>query len=252
MIIWSGALTFVYVFFIPETYAPVLLRHSLRHRSKELESGDHVTPHKAAPDTDARAIAKRLLQSCLRPFQLLTQEYMVACLCFLTAVLLGVQYLLFGAFAFAFSKVYDFDESQIGLSFLGIGAGAVIAGVTFSIWTSYRHRLIASNEGNAEPEFRLPCAAFGAALLPVSLFWFGWTCRTPIHWIVPIVGSGLFGMGGLLIFTGVWTFLVESYPTFAASALAANAFSRLVFAAAFPLFGVQSKFQVECGNSTTS
>lgn len=44
----------------------------------------------------------------------------------------------------------------------------------------------------------------------------------------------------LLVFSGVFTFLVDAYPLFAASALAANSFARSSFAAAFPLFGVQS------------
>lgn len=46
----------------------------------------------------------------------------------------------------------------------------------------------------------------------------------------------------LLVFSGVFTFLVDAYPLYAASALAANSFARSSFAAAFPLFGVQSKF----------
>lgn len=37
-------------------------------------------------------------------------------------------------------------------------------------------------------------------------------------------------------------FLVDAYPLYAASALAANSFARSSFAAAFPLFGVQSRF----------
>jgi hypothetical protein len=36
-------------------------------------------------------------------------------------------------------------------------------------------------------------------------------------------------------------FLVDAYPLYAASALAANSFARSSFAAAFPLFGVQSE-----------
>lgn len=47
----------------------------------------------------------------------------------------------------------------------------------------------------------------------------------------------------LLVFSGVFTFLVDAYPLYAASALAANSFARSSFAAAFPLFGVQSKFE---------
>lgn len=46
----------------------------------------------------------------------------------------------------------------------------------------------------------------------------------------------------ILVFSGVFTFLVDAYPTFAASALAANSFMRSSFGGIFPLFGIQSKF----------
>ncbi|KAK5156651.1 hypothetical protein LTS14_004863 [Recurvomyces mirabilis] len=65
--------------------------------------------------------------------------------------------------------------------------------------------------------------------------------------VVPIIFSALFGLGNIFCFGGIFTFLVECYPLYAASALAANSFARSSFAAAFPLFGVQmfnSKFIV--------
>lgn len=40
-----------------------------------------------------------------------------------------------------------------------------------------------------------------------------------------------------MVFGGVFTFLVDAYPLYAASALAANSFMRSSFAAGFPLFG---------------
>ena len=43
----------------------------------------------------------------------------------------------------------------------------------------------------------------------------------------------------LLVFSGVFTFLVDAYPLYAASSLAANSFARSTFGAVFPLFGVQ-------------
>ena len=43
------------------------------------------------------------------------------------------------------------------------------------------------------------------------------------------------------MFSGIFTFLVDAYPLYAASALAANSFTRSSFAAAFPLFGDQSR-----------
>lgn len=43
------------------------------------------------------------------------------------------------------------------------------------------------------------------------------------------------------MYSGIFTFLVDAYPTFAASALAANSFTRSTFGGVFPLFGIQSK-----------
>ncbi|CEL11345.1 Putative Function: in S. cerevisiae FLR1 confers resistance to cerulenin [Aspergillus calidoustus] len=42
----------------------------------------------------------------------------------------------------------------------------------------------------------------------------------------------------ILVFQGVFAFLVVAYPLYAASALGANSLMRSIFAAAFPLFGV--------------
>jgi drug/metabolite transporter (DMT)-like permease len=50
------------------------------------------------------------------------------------------------------------------------------------------------------PESRLPPAMIGAIILPIGVFWFGWTSRESIHWIVPILGTGLFSMGVFFLF----------------------------------------------------
>ncbi|KAE8445120.1 hypothetical protein EG329_013722 [Mollisiaceae sp. DMI_Dod_QoI] len=93
--------------------------------------------------------------------------------------------------------------------------------------------------GGSEPEYRLPPAIVGAVLVPIGLFMFAWTTYSSVHWIVPIIGSAIFGMGTLLVFSGIFTFLVDAYPLYGASALAANSFARSSFGAIFPLFGVQ-------------
>lgn len=46
----------------------------------------------------------------------------------------------------------------------------------------------------------------------------------------------------IFVFSGVFAFLVAAYPTFAASALAANSFARGSMAAGFPLFARPSGF----------
>lgn len=51
--------------------------------------------------------------------------------------------------------------------------------------------------------------------------------------------NGLMVVRVIFCFSGAFTFLVECYPLYAASALASNSFLRSYFAGAFPLFGVQ-------------
>ena len=72
--------------------------------------------------------------------------------------------------------------------------------------------------------------------LQISLFWFGWSARENVHWIVPIIGSSLFGMSVLLLFNVVLNYLADAYPLYAASVLAGNDLVRSAFGAAFPLF----------------
>ncbi|KAK7920164.1 major facilitator superfamily transporter [Apiospora marii] len=239
-IIWAFVLLIAIVFLTPETFHPVKLRE--KARALRQETGDE--RWKAPMETKNKSVARAVGLSLLRPFQLLIWEPMCLCLCLFSAILLGTLYLFFGAFHLIFGAVYGFNLWQTGLAFLGILIGMLAAGATDPLWHRVYARLLEQNDGVPEPEFRLPPAVAGAVLVPIGLFMFAWTTFPWVHWMVPIVGSGIFGMGPpttrtLLVFTGIFTFLVDAYPKYAASAMAANAFTRCVFAAAFPLFGLQ-------------
>lgn len=232
LVIWSGFTLASLYFFVPETYHPVLLRQ--RATAIRQSTGD---PRYRAPiEKLNRSITRTVISSCKRPFQLLVFEPMVSLLCTFTAILLGILYIFFQAFPLVFTNVYHFDLQMIGCTFLGLLVGMVSGILTDPLWARNYRRLVANNNGVSEPEFRLPPAMAGAVLVPVGLFWFAWTTVASVHWIVPIIGSVFFGAGTLLVFSGVFTFLVDAYPLYAASALAANSFVRSSFAAGFPLF----------------
>jgi hypothetical protein len=107
---------------VPETYAPVLLRRKAVKLRKE--TGDD--RWKAPIEKMNKSVSKTVLWSCIRPFQLLFFEQMVLNLCLLSAILLGILYLFFGAFAVVFQNNHDFNEWQTGLTFLGIFVGMVV------------------------------------------------------------------------------------------------------------------------------
>ncbi len=243
LLIWSAVMLALIAAFVPETYHPVLLRHKAIRLRKETRD----EKWKAPIEKLQRSIVQTIIRSCYRPFLLLALEPMCLNLCLFSAILLGVLYLFFGAFELVFTVNHDFELWQVGLTFSGLLVGQLVAISTNPFWHKNYLRLVSSGDKNggepgvSEPEYRLPPAIAGGFLVPIGLFWFAWTIYPSIHWIVPIIGSAIFAVGMLLVFSGIFTFLVESYPVYAASALAANSFARSSFAAAFPLFGDQSE-----------
>lgn len=173
LIIWSAVMLGLITLGVPETYHPVLLRHKAAKLRKETGDGKW----KAPIEVMQRSIPQTVLQSCYRPFLLLTLEPMVLNLCLFSAILLGVLYLFFGAFEIVFTKNHGFELWQVGLSFTGLLVGQLAAIATDPFWHYNYLRLVQGKEekdgevGGSEPEYRLPPAITGGILVPIGLFW---------------------------------------------------------------------------------
>jgi hypothetical protein len=61
---------------------------------------------------------------------LLVLEPMCLNLCLFSAIVLGIQYLFFGAFGIVFRNNHNFELWQIGLTFSGISVGMLAAVAT--------------------------------------------------------------------------------------------------------------------------
>jgi len=57
-----------------------------------------------------------------------------------------------------------------------------------------------SGSSEMKPEYRLPLSVVGGAMVPVGLFWYGWSVQGGVHWIMAVVGTGIIGVGNCLIF----------------------------------------------------
>jgi MFS family permease len=197
LIIWSSATLVMIACLVTETYHPVLLRTKARKLRKE--TGDE--RWKAPMEKTNKSIPRTIAYSLQRPGQLLIFEPMCLNLCLFSAILLGILYLFFGAFSEVFGKNHGFSLSETGLSFVGIFVGMLGACLTDRFFHKNYVRLIQQREaatgevGGSEPEYRLPPAILGSLLVPVGLFLFAWTTYPSVHWVVPIIGSGIFGMG---------------------------------------------------------
>ncbi|PYH87305.1 synaptic vesicle transporter [Aspergillus uvarum CBS 121591] len=236
-LLWVSGFTLVVLFVgLPETYAPnILYRRAARVRKI---TGDANCVSES--ELELRSVSKKdlLFEALIRPFQLSFLEPIVFLLNLYISLIYGILYIWFEAFPIIFEDLHGFNAGQNGLAFLGILVGTICLAIPgYFYWKSHYQIRYLDRNGNLPPEAQLPSACVGAVCLAISLFWFGWTGNfASVHWIVPILASGLFSVGGCLIFNSIFTYEAHAYPKYAASVLAGNDFMRSSFGAAFPLF----------------
>lgn len=77
---------------------------------------------------------------------------------------------------------------------------------------------------SSSPEGRLFFVCFMSSLLPIGLFWFGWTQFSSIPWIVPVLAVGCLSVGIFFVYLAVFNYFADVYGQYASSAMAASAF----------------------------
>ncbi|KAI9813299.1 MAG: hypothetical protein M1827_004241 [Pycnora praestabilis] len=237
-ILFMAVAAYILVFSTSETYKKVILQR----RAKRLGIA---SPPPMAP-TGAAALRFVMVITLVRPAHMLLTEPIVGFFSLYVAFNFSVLYAFFAAFPYTFETVYDFDEGEVGLTFISIGTGTVLAVMTviFIDRIFYRkvHQLSLreGQNGVVAPEYRLYAAMLGSFGLPVSLFWFAWTARSDILWASPVVAAILFAWGNMCVFVSAAMYLLDTYAALnAASAIAANGLLRYILGAAFPLFTIQ-------------
>ncbi|KAH8165466.1 hypothetical protein CIB48_g2795 [Xylaria polymorpha] len=232
-------------FFFPETSAAnILYKRAKRFRKA---SGDD----RYRSDSELHVpSAKDHLVNLGRAFTLTFFEPIVLLMDLYAGLLYGVLFIWFESFPLVFGDIYGFNSGEQGLVFLSILVFALITLALFLLWIRTN---IAKEfkKPSFRPEMVLPPTFIGSITFPICLFWFGWTSRASIHWIVPVIGSGFFSIGVVTLFNSLFNYLGISYPKYAASIFAGSALFRASFGAGFPLFARQlfSTLGIGPGNS---
>ncbi|KAE8382758.1 major facilitator superfamily domain-containing protein [Aspergillus bertholletiae] len=243
----SGFAVILVFIVLSESYEPVLLRQKANRVRKEIGSAEVVGGQ--ALKLDSRKV---FLQALTRPTKLLFLTPNVALFSIYTGVVFGYLYLLFTTVTEVYETTYHFSQGATGLVYIGIGVGALIGISCFgALSDSIQNRLIARNNGQSEPEFRLPPLIPGSFLIPIGLFWYGWSAQMRVHWMMPIVGLGWVGCGMIATLLPIQAYLVDAFGEYAASAMAANTVVRSIVGAFLPLAGpsMYTKLGLGWGNS---
>jgi DHA1 family multidrug resistance protein-like MFS transporter len=230
---WLCAVVFIVLFFLmPETNSANILYR----RAQRIRKATGNSRLKSQSEIDAMHVTvKDHLVVLGRAFTLTFSEPVVFFVDLYSALIYGVLYIWFESFPLVFGDLYGFNVGQQGLAFLGIFVGGLITVPCYLFWIR-RYLIPQFSRPPIKPEVILPPTFFGAFALPICLFWYGWTSRPNIHWMVPLVGSGSFTVSIITLFMPVLTYLGMAYPQYAASVLAGNTLFRASCGVVFPLF----------------
>ncbi|KAI0775003.1 MFS polyamine transporter [Trametes elegans] len=242
-VFWSttivdGAIQVLGVFFLKETFPPILLERKAEQMRKSMD------PEKAQAreirtvfDGADRHWKNIVTKALVRPFALFVREPIVQLLGIYMAFIYGTLYLFLTTIPSIFEGTYRQPVGIAGLNYFALGVGLTGASQVNARMLDkiYKH-FAEKNGGVGKPEFRLPSMIPGSILLPIGLFITGWTARPDVHWIAPDIGIALVGAGTILNFQSIQTYVIDTFTLHAASALAAVTFLRSLAGFGFPLF----------------
>lgn len=214
------------VFVMRETNEEVLL-------SKKAARLRKATGEDFRARTDKGLTSRQLLgRAIIRPAKMLIFSPIVFLLSLYGAFVFGLIFLLFATFPAVFEETYGFGPGVSGLAYLGLGIGMIVGLVLFGLLSDKmmnKKRGDDSEDDGAvpRPEMRLPLMMWVPPIIPVGFFWYGWSAQAHTHWIVPILGTSLIGLGSFFIVMPAQTYFVDIFGAQgAASALAANSVVR--------------------------
>ncbi|KAF2120723.1 major facilitator superfamily domain-containing protein [Lophiotrema nucula] len=224
--------------FLRETNPVVLIGWKTSKLRKEMDRPELLNVYTHTKDPAQLKTSYVLNRGMYRPLKLLFTSPIVFLLSLYVSFVFGLLFLLFTTITQVYITTYGWSPELCGLAYLGVGLG-FFCGIIFVAKTSDATiiRLTKRNNGVYEPEMRLPTCVFFGMMIPISFFWYGWATDKKVHWIVPIIGLLPFGFGMMGVFAPIQTYLIDSFPQYAASAIAGMTFIRCLFGAVLPLAG---------------
>ncbi|RYP75276.1 hypothetical protein DL771_002496 [Monosporascus sp. 5C6A] len=228
----SGAVFIFSLFFLRETYAYAILNRRVSRLRKQTGN-----PYLRSALYQGGSAIEKLKKAIIRPTKMLTCSPTILLISFIMFLFYGYFYLLFTAMPVFLQAEYGFSTGSIGLTYIGPGVGSFVALlISGSISDRLARRM--TKPGTApKPEYRVPLLVAASFIVPIGLFWTGWTAESHQHWILPIIGTSILSVGVTLAFMSSTTYLIDAYTLYAASAIAATTFLRSLGGALLPLAG---------------
>ncbi|KAJ4367845.1 hypothetical protein N0V86_009683 [Didymella sp. IMI 355093] len=236
LIISGFAFVFAF-FFLPETYLPMLLTYKAKHLRRVTGSSKYITEHEQGASffTEIKQVLPLSLKfSTTEPAVLSLGGFLILLYIILFTFLSGFEYI--------FKRRYDLNDLEEGACFASVALGATAFSLTApALYNWTRRHTGYADRATVTPEFRLWPAMVASPLLPVSLFWLGWTDYSQISIYSGLSACFCFGIVLNAMYVSSYEYIIDSYGEKASIALASVTMMRYLIAggmvmAARPMF----------------
>lgn len=192
ILIASGLVMVMLVLFQPETYSQLILKW----KAQQLRARTGNPRFRSEMDLEKTALVSRMAVGCLREFQLTVHEPIVLLISLYMTIIYIVLFTFFDGYEFIFSDVHGLSQGLTNITWVAMYTGIMLAGLLVPLiyrWTKKEFLQAKAEAGgdtkavHTRPENRLWFAMMGCPLIPIGLFWMGWTdyvCSSCIYgWI---------------------------------------------------------------------
>ncbi|SOV05583.1 uncharacterized protein UDID_06429 [Ustilago sp. UG-2017a] len=226
----------VMILMLPETsHANILLRRAQRLRKI---TGCTTLRSEAEIEQAKLSTRKIFVEALIRPIQISILDPGTGFMNLYVSLVYGIYYSFFESFPLVYPVSYGFGLGTTGLTFVCVVLTTVMGAAGYMYYIYYYIEPKIRQAGKLPIlESRLIPAIPASIIMPIGLLIFGWASRESVHWIVGLIGSGIYSIGFYVFLQCVILYVPLVYPKYAASLLAANDFCRSTLAAGFVMSG---------------
>ncbi|UKZ59726.1 uncharacterized protein TrAtP1_001024 [Trichoderma atroviride] len=215
-LIISGAAFIIAVLFLPETYLPLLLDWKAKELRRATGDVRFTSEHAMAAN-----FFSRLKHNVKLGITFYQTEIIVTVLGFYLLLLYTLLFTSLSGFDFIFKDTYQLSTGLTGSCFASIAAGSTVFTLSApGLYNWARSDTEHVHGAHVEPEFRLWPAIVTAPMLPVCLFWLGWTNYPRISIWCGLGACFVFGIVLTAFYVSSYEYIIDSYGEHSAIALA--------------------------------
>ncbi|PLB47695.1 MFS general substrate transporter [Aspergillus steynii IBT 23096] len=239
--IMGGVFLVQFLLFFPETSRRIVGNGSLPPQKWNLSAIDSLKAHNSKdpsptpePNTNASSRPKFHSPNPLPALRILFEKD-TSLLLFINAILFAGYYDLTASMPYLLAQIYNYNDMQVGLCYIPIGAGCFIAAYLTGYLQDWNFRrtahalnieLVANRQTDlttfpieqARVQVMVPPLVLGC----LAVIGYGWAMHYEMHVAVPLVILFFCGLLLSIAFDTIKTLLVDYYPEKATTATAAN------------------------------